>query len=151
MIRVCTKTPEDTLSLGERLGKALRPGSVVGLTGDLGTGKTTLAKGLGRGLQVPTTIQSPTYGLGHFHQGGRLPLWHADLYRIEAPEDLEQIGLEEALLEDGVVVIEWADRFPSVLPADYLQITLFERASGRHIELEATGPRHAALMVSIGV
>jgi len=122
---------------------------VLCLTGDLGTGKTTLTKGLGQGLGIPGTIQSPTYGLVHFHEGGRLPLWHADLYRIEADRELEQIALDEAILDDGVVVIEWAERFPSCLPKDYLHITLTEHRVGRVIELRPVGPRHTAIVASL--
>jgi len=149
MFRLDAMTPDDTQRFGERLGRLLTARSVICLTGDLGLGKTTFTKGLGKGLNIPGSIQSPTYGLVHFHEGGRLPLWHADLYRIESEADLEQLGLDEAMSEAGVVVVEWGERFPSCFTEDHLQVTLSEHECGRVIELRATGPRHMAMVSTL--
>ena len=145
-----TNTAEETFALGERLGALAFPGTVVSLIGDLGAGKTVFARGVGAGLKVCTHMASPTFVVVHTHEGGRLPLWHADLYRINEEEELEQLGLYDVLDADGVVVIEWAERFPDVLPADRLEITLEHSAQGRALAVRATGPRHEALSKSLG-
>ena len=146
MRTIALHTAKDTHALGVRLGQAARPGTLLALIGDLGAGKTALVRGLGEGLAVPSRVQSPTFVLVQVHEGGRLPLWHADLYRLSDDEELELLGLDEHL--DGVVAVEWADRFPEALPADRLEIRLHHEASGRRAELRATGPRHARLEVA---
>lgn len=148
MRTVVLKTPEDTHALGFRLGLAAGPGTFLALIGDLGAGKTVLVRGLGEGLAVPSRVQSPTFILVQTHEGGRLPLWHADLYRVSDLDELELLALDEH--QDGVVAVEWADRFPEALPADRLEIRLLDDPQGRRAELRATGPRHAALEV-VGV
>lgn len=135
--------------LGERLGQAAVPGTVVALIGDLGAGKTAFARGVGAGLGV-SRIQSPTFILVQAHSTGRLPLWHADLYRLSDVDELEQLGLDEILAGDGVVLVEWADRFPELLPADHLEVRLSEEGEGRRVELRAHGPRSAALEAALG-
>jgi tRNA threonylcarbamoyladenosine biosynthesis protein TsaE len=141
-------TPEDTLRVGRSLGQRVGPGTVVALIGDLGAGKTVLARGLAAGLGVTTRVQSPTFVLVQAHGGGRLPFWHADLYRLGDATELEQLGLDEILGGDGVVVMEWADRFPELLPPDHLVVRLDEVAgpgSARRVTLSATGPYHEPL------
>jgi tRNA threonylcarbamoyladenosine biosynthesis protein TsaE len=148
MRRALYTTPEQTLALGERLGATASPGTVVALVGDLGVGKTLLARGVGRGLGVPSLVTSPTFVLMMNHEGGRLPLVHADLYRLCDEEEAELIGLPEALAGAGVALLEWADLLPGVLPDDHLRITLrwlAGRPDHREVELCATGPRHAGL------
>ena len=144
MRTVRTQGPEQTHALGVALGRAAFPGAVIALSGDLGAGKTVLAKGLGAGLDVPTRVQSPTFVLVQAHPDGRLPLWHCDLYRIGDGE-IPNLGLDDLIGGDGVVVIEWAERFPALLPDDHLEIRLEGTGDERTIELRATGPRHAAL------
>jgi tRNA threonylcarbamoyladenosine biosynthesis protein TsaE len=100
----------DTEALGARLGEASRPGDVLLLEGPLGAGKTVLARGIARGLGVAGEVSSPTFVLVHQHLG-RLPLVHADLYRLESRAEIDALGLLE-LAEDGVLVVEWADRAP---------------------------------------
>ena len=136
---------DDTFALGEALGRSVEPGTVIAVRGDLGAGKTLLAKGIGAGLAVPTSVQSPTYVIVHLHPSGRLPLWHADLYRLSGEEELEQLGVDEAIEGDGVVVIEWPDRVEGWLPADRLDILLEHDGEGRVATLSATGPRHRVL------
>jgi tRNA threonylcarbamoyladenosine biosynthesis protein TsaE len=102
--------PAETESLGESIGRAARHGFVFALTGELGAGKTQLVKGLARGLRVTARVHSPTFTLVNEYAGGRLRLFHLDLYRLESREQILSAGLEEFLQPDGVAVIEWAER-----------------------------------------
>jgi tRNA threonylcarbamoyladenosine biosynthesis protein TsaE len=133
----------DTHALGVRLGRAVPPQTVLALIGDLGAGKTALVRGLAEGLAVPSRVQSPTFVLVVPHEGGRLPLWHVDLYRLTSLDEIQELGLGE-LASDGVLAVEWADRAPAELPADHLRIELSGLA-GREVTVTATGPRHQAL------
>jgi len=137
-------TPADTHALGVRLGRAATPGTFFALIGDLGAGKTSLARGIGAGLGVACGVRSPTYVLVQSHAGGRLPLWHADWYRLGDTSELDDLALDE-LGEGAVVVVEWADRFLEACPADRLEVHLSEQGEGRSAHLHATGPRHRAL------
>jgi len=100
----------ETESLGETWGRVANRGLVIALSGDLGAGKTQLVKGLARGLGITTRVHSPTFTLVNIYTGGRLALFHLDLYRLETKEQIFSAGLEEYLRPDGVAVIEWADR-----------------------------------------
>ena len=102
--------PAETESLGERWGCAAQTGLVIGLSGDLGAGKTQLVKGLARGLGIPARVHSPTFTLVNEYGGGRLRLFHLDLYRLETRGQMMSAGLEEFLQPDGVTVIEWAEK-----------------------------------------
>jgi tRNA threonylcarbamoyladenosine biosynthesis protein TsaE len=108
---VLSHSPAETESLGERLGRALQSGCVMALSGDLGAGKTQLVKGLARGLGIPGRVHSPTFTLVNEYGGGRLKLFHLDLYRLETRAQVLSAGLEEFLQPDGVSVIEWAERW----------------------------------------
>ena len=121
--------PEWTRGFGRRLGRLLRPGDVVGLIGPLGSGKTCLAQGIIEGLGVRGPIPSPTFTLIHQYRG-RLPVYHFDLYRLEDPRELEELGAEEYFYGDGVTIIEWAERAGDYLPRSYLRLEL-ERVPGR--------------------
>jgi tRNA threonylcarbamoyladenosine biosynthesis protein TsaE len=101
----------ETESLGEQWGRGARSGLVIALSGDLGAGKTQLVKGIARGLGITTRVHSPTFTLVNIYSGGRLTLYHLDLYRLETPEQILSAGLEEYLKPDGVAVIEWAERW----------------------------------------
>jgi tRNA threonylcarbamoyladenosine biosynthesis protein TsaE len=105
-------SPDETQALGEAWGRAAAGGLVIGLTGDLGAGKTQLAKGVARGLGVTERIHSPTFTLVNQYETGRLPLFHLDLYRLETPAQIIAAGLEEYFHPAGVTVIEWAERWP---------------------------------------
>ncbi len=102
--------PAETESLGERWGREAARGFVIALSGDLGAGKTQLVKGLARGLGVTSRVHSPTFTLVNEYTGGRLRLFHLDLYRLETTGQILGAGLEEYLQPDGVAVIEWAER-----------------------------------------
>jgi tRNA threonylcarbamoyladenosine biosynthesis protein TsaE len=107
-------SPADTAALGEQWGRAAQSGLVIGLSGDLGAGKTQFVKGLARGLGIAVRVQSPTYVLVNVYAGGRLTLFHLDLYRLDTPEQIAAAGLEEYLQPAGVTVIEWAERWPGI-------------------------------------
>jgi tRNA threonylcarbamoyladenosine biosynthesis protein TsaE len=107
----CTShSPAETESIGEAWGREAESGLVIGLCGELGAGKTQLVKGLARGLRITARVQSPTFALVNVYAGGRLRLFHLDLYRLDTPEQVFAAGLEEYLEPEGVTVIEWAER-----------------------------------------
>lgn len=110
MATFTSHSPAETESLGEAWGRAAQRGLVIALSGDLGAGKTQLVRGLARGLGVTTRVHSPTFTLVNEYSGGRLKLFHLDLYRLETPEQIHSAGIEEFLQPDGVAVIEWAER-----------------------------------------
>lgn len=111
MDTIISRSPAETAALGERWGRMVRTGQVIGLSGDLGAGKTQFVKGLARGLGITTRVHSPTFALVNLYPGGRLPLYHLDLYRLETPEQILTAGLDEYLQPAGVTVIEWAERW----------------------------------------
>ena len=122
-VAITTYGPDETISLGKKLGRLLKPGDVVALYGELGAGKTVLTKGIARGLGVEADVHSPTFTLIHEHPGP-IPLYHVDLYRLSSEQEVETLGLEEYIYSDGVTVIEWANTARSLLPAERLDITL---------------------------
>lgn len=140
---VITKSPEETGALGERLAGELEPGACLALIGELGAGKTTLIKGLARGLGIPEEeVLSPTFILVREHRTGRLPLFHVDAYRLSKPEELQEIGLEEYLLSEGITVIEWADRVREIIPPSCLEVKLeILSENERKISISPTEPR----------
>ena len=112
MVTLISKSPEDTIALGEAWGREAQRGWVIGLSGDLGAGKTQLVKGLARGLGSTARVHSPTFALLNEYGGGRLPLFHLDLYRLNHREDVTSAGLEEYLSNpEGVSVVEWIERW----------------------------------------
>lgn len=110
MATFISHSPTDTEALGEEWGREARRGWVIALSGDLGAGKTQLVRGLARGLGVTARVHSPTFTLVNEYGGGRLRLFHLDLYRLETAEQIRGAGLEEFLQPEGVAVIEWAER-----------------------------------------
>ena len=143
-----THNPAETEALGERIGKALEEGSVIALIGELGAGKTMLTKGIAVGLGVPGLIHSPTFTLIHEHVG-RLPIYHFDLYRLNSPADLDDLGAESYFYGEGVSIIEWAERAGDRLPADRLEIRITADDDHRIFEITATGPQSAAILGEI--
>ncbi|MBI5454395.1 MAG: tRNA (adenosine(37)-N6)-threonylcarbamoyltransferase complex ATPase subunit type 1 TsaE [Deltaproteobacteria bacterium] len=113
--RVITRSPEETESLGERLSATLKEGDRVALIGDLGGGKTRFVRGIARGLGSRGFIKSPSFTIMNIYQGGRLPLYHIDLYRIGGDDEFFFSGLEEFIYGKGVSVIEWAERHPALI------------------------------------
>jgi tRNA threonylcarbamoyladenosine biosynthesis protein TsaE len=143
-------TAEATRQLGVRLGRALQAGDVIALLGPLGSGKTTFAQGLAVGLEVPPErhVASPTFALVNEHPG-RVPFVHADLYRIERPGELRELGLE-AGYDRAATALEWADRFWEVVPRDHLAITFVPTLDGgRRLVARAAGARGRALLAAL--
>ncbi|MGO9246445.1 MAG: tRNA (adenosine(37)-N6)-threonylcarbamoyltransferase complex ATPase subunit type 1 TsaE [Verrucomicrobiia bacterium] len=122
--RVDTNSLEETLRFGEQLGRELQRGDVVALFGELGAGKTALVKGIARGLGITQEVTSPTFTLVHEYTGGRLPLFHIDLYRLDNLEQTLAIGIEEYLNGPGVTAIEWSEKIDSLLPATATRIRI---------------------------
>ncbi|MFW6343702.1 MAG: tRNA (adenosine(37)-N6)-threonylcarbamoyltransferase complex ATPase subunit type 1 TsaE [Sediminispirochaetaceae bacterium] len=112
---------EQTVSLGEKLGLQLQPGAIVSLTGPLGSGKTTLVKGIARTLKIKEEITSPSFTLISEYRGS-LPLYHMDLYRIDSFDEFELTGAEELMYGRGVTVIEWAEKIGDFLPTDTITV-----------------------------
>jgi tRNA threonylcarbamoyladenosine biosynthesis protein TsaE len=121
-----THSETETEALGAALGRLLQPGDVLALVGELGAGKTCLARGVALGLGIAEPVTSPTFILVAEYATARgFPLYHADCYRLEkAAAEAQAIGLDELLLDDGVAIVEWAERIEPLLPPDYLRITL---------------------------
>jgi tRNA threonylcarbamoyladenosine biosynthesis protein TsaE len=144
--QVATRSPEETLAVGARVGARLFDGAVVCLTGELGAGKSRFAEGIARGLGVEGHVQSPTFVLVAEYPEARVPLRHADMYRLGSLGEARALAVEERAGADGAWVIEWAERFPELWPDDRLDVTLRYTDAGREIEAVATGPRHAPLL-----
>lgn len=123
-------SPAEMLALGRETAAQARPGGVIALTGGLGAGKTHWTKGFVEGIGANAEVTSPTFGLVHEYHGGRLPVFHFDLYRLETADELVALGWDEYLEAGGVVVVEWADRFPALLPAETLWISFSIAADG---------------------
>ena len=143
-------TAAETQAIAERLGRLLAAGDVLALVGPLGAGKTTFIQGLARGLDVPPDrhVASPTFALVNEHPG-RVPLVHADLYRIEDARELAELGLTDAF-DRAAVAIEWLDRFPDAAPTDRLEITIaFAPNDARTLTFTPTGARAEALVAAL--
>lgn len=138
-----TSSAEETKELGRRIAKELKPGDVVALIGELGTGKTTFVQGLAEGLGVSEGVRSPSFIILNIHRG-RLNLYHLDLYRVDNINELYEIGIEEFIYSDGVTVVEWAEKAMTLLPAEYLLVRFFYTGEdtrrievGNHISLRS--------------
>jgi len=147
-MRVRCRSEDETRGLGRRIAALLQAGDVIGLHGELGAGKTVLVRGIAEGLAIAERkVRSPTFTLINEYHGGRLPLYHMDLYRM-APTDLDRMALREYLFGDGVCVIEWFERFGEELA--HLDITLtFVGEEEREIVVTARGDRYAARLISL--
>ena len=139
-----------TEHLGNLIGSKVQSGDVICLTGELGAGKTLLTQGVATALGVPAEdVTSPTFAIMNIYDGFDMEIRHFDLYRLNRPEELEDIGFDEYCGGDGVTLIEWAELFKEQLPEDYLQITLMHSGDGRKAVLEATGERAAELLKEV--
>jgi tRNA threonylcarbamoyladenosine biosynthesis protein TsaE len=125
-----------TVAFGQAFAMKVSAGDVLALTGDLGAGKTHFVKGLAAGLGASTEATSPTFTLIHEYTDGRLPLFHFDLYRLESAREVLQLGFDDYLEEGGIIVIEWADKFPELLPNETQWLHFRHRADGtREVEV----------------
>jgi tRNA threonylcarbamoyladenosine biosynthesis protein TsaE len=140
---------EEMEELGERVGSLLGPGDVVILTGELGSGKTAFCRGLGRGLGVSATITSPSFTLINEYEG-RIPFYHLDVYRLDGPSDLEELGYEDYFYGEGVAAVEWGDKVRVLLPEEYLEVRLEVLGEGlRSLEFIPHGPRLAKVVEEV--
>jgi tRNA threonylcarbamoyladenosine biosynthesis protein TsaE len=149
-LTLSARTAEDLQAIAARLGRLLQPGDVLALIGPLGAGKTTFVQGVARGLDVPADrhVASPTFALVNEHPG-RVPLVHADLYRVADARELEELGLSDAF-DRAAVAIEWLDRFPTAAPADRLELTIAIGDDGtRTLTFRPQGPRATALLSAL--
>lgn len=124
-----TYSSEETFKLGESLGRKAGPGQIYTLIGDLGTGKTVFTQGFANGMGVKEYVNSPTFTILKVYEDGRLPLYHFDVYRIEEPEEMEEIGYEDYFFGDGVTLIEWADIISELIPEDAVRIEIYKDLS----------------------
>ncbi len=114
---------EETYAFGKKLGEEAKPGAVYCLSGDLGVGKTVFTKGFAVGLGVTDTVNSPTFTIVQVYNG-RMPFYHFDVYRIEEPEEMEEIGYEDYFYGDGACMIEWAELIEELIPADAVKVCI---------------------------
>lgn len=128
----------DTREFGKELAKKLKPGDIVALIGDLGTGKTTLTKSIAEGLGITGMITSPTFTIVQEYCEGRLPLYHFDVYRLNGPEEMYELGYEEYFFGQGVCVVEWADQIMELIPGDsiFIRIEYGENEDERIYDIE---------------
>lgn len=126
-------SPEAMENLGRAAASEIRPGSIIALVGGLGAGKTHWTKGFVAGIGSSSEVTSPTFGLVHEYPGGRLPVFHFDFYRLKNAEELIEIGWDEYLDAQGVIIAEWADKFPELLPADTRWITFTINEDGSRL------------------
>ena len=150
-LAVETHSPEETQALGQRLGQAARPGDLLLLVGELGTGKTCLTQGISRGLDIDSHVRSPTFVLATEHQG-RLMLYHIDLYRIDRLSEAQDLGLDEYIEGGGVCVVEWADKAIPLFPPEHLRIELEHTGpESRGLTFTAHGHRYTELIKALGL
>ena len=123
MMQIKTDSVESTIKVAKCLGQVLNPGDIVWLTGDLGAGKTAFAGGIAKQLGVSGYVTSPTFTLVNEYEG-KIPIFHFDVYRIEDPEEMFEIGLEEYLYSKGIILIEWADLIKTVLRQDRISVDI---------------------------
>ena len=119
-----TFSPEETKKLAFEIGKNSRPSTVYCLDGDLGVGKTLFSQGFAEGLGITEPVSSPTFTIVSVYEGGRLPLYHFDVYRIGDISEMDEIGYEEYFYGDGVCLVEWASLFPEIIPERAVYITI---------------------------
>jgi tRNA threonylcarbamoyladenosine biosynthesis protein TsaE len=138
-----------TVRAGARLAALVQGGDAIALVGDLGAGKTTFTAGLAAALGVPDPASSPTFSLVNEYRGGRLIVWHVDLYRIEREAELRELGLDDVIGDRrGIVLVEWADKF-DVMPPDHLRLELAHVPEGRVLRATGTGNRGRALAAAM--
>ena len=140
MASTISASTDETIALGRTVAATLRRGDVLALCGDLGAGKTHFVKGVAAGLGASASVTSPTFTLIHEYLGGRQPLIHFDFYRLEDEDEALKIGLDEYLDGDGACVIEWADKFPALLPPHTRWLRFTHREDGAREIKEASAP-----------
>ncbi len=134
-----TNSEAATQALGRRLGERLAPGAVVAFTGDLGAGKTAFTRGLAEGLGITDRVTSPTFTIVNEYEGGRLPLFHFDLYRLGSAEELFEIGWEDYLSRGGVCAVEWSENAADALEEDAVRVDIRRGDGEDRRKIEITG------------
>ena len=119
-----TNGAEETFNIGQLLAKAASAGDIYCLDGDLGTGKTVFSQGFASGLGIKEAVNSPTFTIVCEYESGRLPLYHFDVYRIEEPEEMEEIGYEDYFYGQGVCLVEWASLVEEIIPEEAIRVTI---------------------------
>lgn len=149
-MKIISKSVNETLEIGRKISGSLKQGDIICLFGELGSGKTILAKGIASGLGIKNNaVISPSFVLMRIYQG-KLPLYHLDLYRLKNTQDILVLGFEEFIYGQGVTVIEWPDRLGNFLPQEFLRIELsFKADSQRYLVFSATGERNRKLLAEI--
>ncbi|EPR07694.1 ATP-binding protein [Ruminiclostridium papyrosolvens C7] len=146
MNKLETHSFEETVEAGLKLGNILKPGDVIWLSGDLGTGKTALTNGIAKALGIDAYITSPTFNLVNEYEG-IMPLYHFDVYRIADPDEMFDIGFDEYLNNGGVTVIEWGEQIAEILPSDIIRVTIEKNLQKgldvREITIEFMGSRYS--------
>ena len=143
-MEIRSNSQEETMALAEKIAANVKEGMVITLKGDLGAGKTTFTKGIGKGLGIKKAISSPTFTIMKIYQGN-MPLYHIDAYRLE--EHFQDLGFEEYINGDGLCVVEWADFIEEILPKERLAISIdYEGDSARKITLTPIGEAYEALV-----
>lgn len=115
---------EETYALGEKIGQEAKPGQVYTLIGDLGVGKTVFTQGVAAGLGITEPVSSPTFTIVQIYEEGRMPFYHFDVYRIDDPEEMEEVGFEDCIYGEGLCLIEWANLIEEILPPAYTQVRI---------------------------
>ncbi|OGQ52142.1 MAG: tRNA (adenosine(37)-N6)-threonylcarbamoyltransferase complex ATPase subunit type 1 TsaE [Deltaproteobacteria bacterium RIFCSPLOWO2_02_FULL_53_8] len=132
-----TNSPEETVALAAEVARSLKAGDAIGLIGELGAGKTCFVRGIADGLGVKCYVKSPSFTIINIYEGGRLPLYHIDLYRLSSASELRETGLEDYIYGNGISVIEWVDRAPELAAQCCLVVRLGCKGEGvREVELE---------------
>ncbi len=119
-----THSAEETFEAGRKMGLEAKPGTIICLNGDLGTGKTVFTKGVAAGLGISEPVVSPTFTVVQIYEEGRLPLYHFDVYRIDDPAEMEEIGYRDYFYGGGVAIIEWSDLIGELIPRDAVRVTI---------------------------
>ena len=138
-MELLSHSPEDTEDIGARLAEQLEPGAVVAFTGDLGAGKTAFTRGLARGLGIPDRITSPTFTIVNEYEGGRLPLFHFDMYRLGSADELFDIGWEDYLRRGGVCAVEWSENIADALGEEAVRVGIRRGASDQERVITIAG------------
>ena len=119
-----TKNAKETFQLGKKIGERAQPGQIYTLNGDLGVGKTVFTQGVARGLEIREPVNSPTFTILQEYEGGRLPFYHFDVYRIGDIEEMEEIGYDDYFFGEGICLIEWAQLIEEILPENVISVTI---------------------------
>ncbi len=138
-MEVISNSPQETEALGEKLAARLSPGDIIAFSGDLGSGKTAFTRGLAKGLGIEERVTSPTFTIVNEYEGGRLPLFHFDMYRLGSSDELFDIGWEDYLARGGVCAVEWSEIVDDALEGDVIRVDIRRGAEDSQRIITITG------------